>query len=155
VVGFWGWWWGMLGGCGVAVGVLVRDCGAAGFGLGGGPGGASPNPQTNPGGSLLLAPVAKNPVWAAVLIAISVAACMFTLGAAWGTCLDVGGNNAGVVSATMNTAGQVGSLLCPLMVAYTLKWFGDWNISLYVMGILFLIGVVCWLLIDPRKRIFE
>jgi MFS-type transporter involved in bile tolerance (Atg22 family) len=105
--------------------------------------------------SLLLVPVVRNPVFSAVLIAVAVAASMFTLGAAWSTCMDVAGNNAGVVSATMNTAGQIGSLLCPLLVAYTLKWFSDWNISLYVMGILFLIGVVCWLMIDPRKRIFE
>ena len=137
------------------LGGLVTDRVTARFGLRVGRGGVGAAAYLVAGGSLLLAPVAKNPVWAAVLIAISVAACMFTLGAAWGTCLDVGGNNAGVVSATMNTAGQVGSLLCPLMVAYTLKWFGDWNISLYVMGILFLIGVVCWLLIDPRNRIFE
>lgn len=56
----------------------------------------------------------------------------------------------------MNTAGQIGSLLCPLIVAYSLKWFGNnWDISIYFMGLLFLAGMICWCLIDPRKRIFE
>ena len=90
------------------------------------------------------------------MIAMAVAAVMCTLAAAWGTCIDIGGNSAGVVSAAMNTAGQVGSLLCPLIVAYTLKWFNNnWNIVLYIMGALFLIGMVCWFIIDPQKTILE
>jgi hypothetical protein len=40
--------------------------------------------------------------------------------AAWSTCLDLGGNHAGVVSAAMNTSGQVGSVLSPLMVTFLL-----------------------------------
>jgi hypothetical protein len=105
--------------------------------------------------ALLAAPLSHSPVAAALLIAVAVAASMFTLAAAWGTCIDIGGNHAAVVSAAMNTAGQIGSLLCPLIVAYSLKWFGDWNISLYFMSLQFLLGVGCWFLIDPRKRIFE
>jgi MFS-type transporter involved in bile tolerance (Atg22 family) len=55
----------------------------------------------------------------------------------------------------MNTSGQIGSLLCPLIVAYSLEWFADWNISLYLMGGLFLLGAICWAVIDPRERIFD
>ena len=81
---------------------------------------------------------------------------MCTLAAAWGACIDIGGSSAGVVSAAMNTSGQVGSLLCPLIVAYSLKWFNNnWNIVLYIMGALFLIGTVCWGMINPHKRILE
>jgi MFS transporter, ACS family, glucarate transporter len=105
--------------------------------------------------ALILAAACGRPVAAAVLIAVATAASMFTLAAAWGTCIEVGGNHAGVVSAAMNTSGQVGSLLCPLIVAYALKWFGSWNITLYLMGALFLTGTVCWCAIDPRRRIFE
>lgn len=105
--------------------------------------------------ALLLTPVCHQPVTAAVLIAVATTASMFTLPAAWGTCIEVGGNHSGVVSAAMNTSGQIGSLLCPLLVAYSLKWFHSWSIPLYVMGGLFLLGTVCWCLIDPRKQIFE
>ena len=75
------------------------------------------------------------------MIAVAVAASMFTLGAAWGTCLDIGGNHAGVVSAAMNTSGQVGSVLCPIVVTWLKQnRYGDWNAPLYLMGGLFLIG---------------
>jgi MFS-type transporter involved in bile tolerance (Atg22 family) len=60
-----------------------------------------------------------------------------------------------VVSAAMNTSGQVGSILSPLMVTFLLGRFGNWNIPLFVMGGLFLMGALCWGLIDPRKRIFD
>ncbi|MFO1448431.1 MAG: MFS transporter [Opitutaceae bacterium] len=102
---------------------------------------------------LLLAPFSGAPIAAAVLISIAMAGNTFTLSAAWNTCIDIGGNNAGVVSATMNTAGQVGSLLCPLIVAYTLKWFNNWDISIFIMSALFFIGALCWGIINPGKKL--
>jgi hypothetical protein len=41
------------------------------------------------------------------------------------------------------------------MVTFLLGRFGNWNIPLFVMGGLFLMGALCWGLIDPRKRIFD
>jgi MFS transporter, ACS family, glucarate transporter len=108
------------------------------------------------GVSMLLVPTCPWSTGAAVLIALAAAATMFTLASAWGTCIDIGGKNAGVVSAAMNTSGQIGSFLCPLIVAYSLTWFHrNWNISIYLMGILFLIGAACWCVINPTQRIFE
>jgi MFS family permease len=80
---------------------------------------------------------------------------MFTLGAAWSTCLDIGGRHAGVVSAAMNTSGQIGSVFSPLMVTFLLTRLGDWNMPLFVMGGLFLMGAVCWSFINPHQRIFD
>ena len=48
----------------------------------------------------------------------------------------------------MNTAGQIASLLCPPLVAYSVVWFGSWSFPLYVMGGLFLLGAGCWLVIE-------
>jgi hypothetical protein len=89
-----------------------------------------------------------------VLIAVATGACMFTLGAAWGTCSEVGRNHIGVVGAVMNTAGQIASLLCPLLVAYSVSWFGSWDFPLYFMGGLFFLGAGCWLIIDPERPVF-
>lgn len=105
--------------------------------------------------ALLIAAASTAPILAAVLISIATAACMFTTAAAWGTCIEIGRDHAGVVSATMNTAGQIGSLLCPLIVAYSVEWFANWNLPLYLMGFLFLLGGVCWLLIDPQQSVFD
>lgn len=107
------------------------------------------------GVAMLLTPFCSNAIVAAVLIASAVAASMFMLGAAWGTCIDIGREHAGVVSAAMNTAGGFGALLCPVVVAYTLKWYGNWNIPIFMMGGLFLIGALCWIVIDPRDHVFK
>jgi MFS family permease len=107
------------------------------------------------GSAMLLAGVATEPRLAATLIAVAVAASMFTLGASWSTCLDIGGNHAGVVSAAMNTSGALSSVLSPLMVTWLLGLTGNWSVPLYVMGGLFLVGAVCWGFINPRERIFD
>ena len=107
------------------------------------------------GGAMILAGLGHQPMLVATLIALAVAASMFVLGSAWSTCLDIGGNHAGVVSAAMNTSGALSSVVSPLLVTWLLHRFGDWNIPLYVMGGLFIMGAVCWCFIDPRKRIFE
>lgn len=97
----------------------------------------------------------QQPVLAVALISLSVAATMFTLGATWSTCLDIGGSHVGVVSAAMNTAGQIGSIFGPPVVIYLLRAYDDWNAPIIGIGILFLIGAALWALIDPRDRVFE
>jgi hypothetical protein len=104
---------------------------------------------------MLAATFSHQPMAAGILISIAVAASMFVLAPAWSTCIDIGGNHTGVVSAAMNTSGQISSIISPLMVTFLLKKFGDWNAPLYVMGGLFLMGAIAWSLIDPKKRVFD
>ena len=80
---------------------------------------------------------------------------MFTLGAAWATAIEIGGNHVGVVGGTMNSIGNLVAMLNPLIVAYSVEWFASWDLPLYVMGVLFLVGAACWGLIDPRRLVFE
>jgi MFS transporter, ACS family, glucarate transporter len=94
-------------------------------------------------------------VAAAVLIALGGASSNFLLGAAWGTCLDIGGRRAGAVSAAMNTSGQVGSILSPILVAEVVRRFSQWSAPLYVTGVLFLFGALCWLWVDPTTPVSE
>src|SRR4051812_44060796 len=94
-------------------------------------------------------------VTAAVLIALGGASSNFLLGAAWGTCLDIGGRRSGAVSAAMNTSGQIGSILSPILVADVVRRFSRWSAPLYVTGVLFLLGAVCWLWVDPTNPVSE
>jgi MFS family permease len=96
-----------------------------------------------------------SPVAAAVLIALGGASSNFLLGAAWGTCLDIGGRRAGAVSAAMNTSGQVGAILSPILVATVVHRFSNWSAPLYLAGVLFLLGALCWLWVDPTKLVSE
>jgi hypothetical protein len=103
---------------------------------------------------LITAGRASSPVSAAVLIAAGTGLTMFTLGAAWGTAIEIGGNHVGVVGGTMNSIGNLVAMLNPLIVAYSVEWFASWDVPLYVMGGLFLIGAACWTVIDPRRPVF-
>ena len=103
---------------------------------------------------ILGAASASAPVTAAVLIALATSACMLTTAAAWGTCVDIGREHSAVVSATMNTAGQVGSIFSPMVVAYSVERFHDWNLPLYLLGGLFVLGAFCWFFIDAEKPVF-
>jgi MFS transporter, ACS family, glucarate transporter len=103
---------------------------------------------------LIAAGHASSPVLAAVLIAAGTGLTMFTLGAAWGTAIEIGGNHVGVVGGTMNSVGNLIAMLNPLIVAYSVEWFASWDVPLYVMGGLFLIGAACWMVIDPRRPVF-
>ena len=92
--------------------------------------------------ALLLVPLAQPAMPAASLMALATAVAIFVLASAWAIYIDLGQENAAVVSAVMNTTNQIGSLLCPLLVAYALKWYGSWNLSNCLMSVLvlFLIG---------------
>jgi len=97
-----------------------------------------------------------NPVLAAVLIALAAASSNFLLSAAWGTCVDIGGTHAGVVSAAMNTSGQIGGIICPILVGYVVQHFSNWSAPLLLTGCLYLAGALCWLRIDAgRGRILD
>jgi MFS transporter, ACS family, glucarate transporter len=103
---------------------------------------------------ILAASAADRPVTAAVLIALAASTCMLTTATAWSTCIDIGREHSATVSATMNTSGQLAAIVSAPVVGYSVKWFGNWNTPFWLLGGLFVVGAVCWLLIDPRKPAF-
>jgi MFS transporter, ACS family, glucarate transporter len=96
-----------------------------------------------------------SPVMGAVLIALGGAASNFLLGAAWGTCIDIGRRRAGALSGAMNTSGQVGAILSPILIALVVQRSGVPTAPLYLTGALFLFGAVCWLWVDPTKPVSD
>jgi ACS family glucarate transporter-like MFS transporter len=49
----------------------------------------------------------------------------------------------------MNTAGQVGGMLSPVILAWVVSQFSDWAAPLYLTGILYFLGGLCWFLVNP------
>jgi ACS family glucarate transporter-like MFS transporter len=98
---------------------------------------------------MLVGAGAEDPFLGAVCIAMASGWSSFPLGAAWGAAVDVGGPNSGVVSAFMNTAGQVGGMLSPVILAWVVSQFSDWAAPLYLTGILYFLGGLCWFLVNP------
>jgi MFS transporter, ACS family, glucarate transporter len=105
--------------------------------------------------AITFAAASSEPRTAALGIALAAAACMLTTAPAWGTCIDIGREHSAVVGATMNTAGQIGSIISPLVVAKSVTWFNNWDFPLYLLGGLFVIGALSWLFIDPEVPVFS
>ncbi len=54
----------------------------------------------------------------------------------------------------MNTAGQIGAFLSPIILPLFLKKGAeDWATPLYIAGAFYLVGAACWLFVDPRRPI--
>lgn len=102
--------------------------------------------------AMLTGTLASDARLAASLIAIGGAASMFTLGSAWATAIELGGRNAATSGAVMNTAGQLGGILSPIALAYIVDRFGNWNIPLHVLSVLYLLAAFSWLFIRSERN---
>ncbi len=85
-----------------------------------------------------------------------------TIAPSWTFCMDIGGRKTGAVSGTMNMLGNLGSaasaVLFPYFVAHITIPFvaettGNGNSFFIFAAFLNLIGIFCWVLMDPRKPI--
>ena len=104
------------------------------------------------GAAMLAGTLTSDARAAGVLIALGGAASMFTLAPAWATAIELGGSNSAVLGATMNTAGQVGGFLSPIVLAYIVDRLGNWSLPLHILSGLYLMAAVCWLFINPQRR---
>jgi MFS family permease len=69
---------------------------------------------------------------------------------AWASAMDIGGKHAGTLSGAMNMWGNIGGAISPLAIGYILSWTGsNWNLTFYLSAVIYLMGIVCWLFLDP------
>ena len=89
----------------------------------------------------------------AVLLALALGSVDLALGACWAVCLDIGRDHAGVVTGCMNTFSNLGGVLTPLVVAYAVDRWQSWTFPFYVTAVVYAVGAVIWLVIDPEQPI--
>lgn len=123
------------------------------FGLRAGRSGVAVAGYAFAGAAMFASVLSATPVMAASLIAVAVAASMFTLSASWAACIDIGGEHTALVSACMNTTGQIGSILSPVVTGWAVAHFSNWQTPLLIMGGLYVASAILWMLVDPRKRL--
>ena len=101
------------------------------------------------GAAMVLAAREAEPRLAAVLIAVAAAASMFPLAAHWAAAIDIGREHSGVLSACMNTTGQIGSIASPLVLAFLVEHYANWALPFYVMAGLYLFSALTWFMVRP------
>jgi ACS family glucarate transporter-like MFS transporter len=80
--------------------------------------------------------------------------CVLVFGvAAFGVCIDVGGNHAGAVSGLMNCVGQIGAFFLAIIFGKIVDATHDFNVPLFVIAGLMFLGALCWLFVDPTKKL--
>ncbi|HYM00279.1 MAG TPA: MFS transporter [Blastocatellia bacterium] len=92
--------------------------------------------------------------WLAVTL-LSVAAFFLemNIGPAWAVVMDVGHENAGVVSGMMNMCGSLAGALSPIIFAWVWQHTGSAVLPFMISGSLMAIGATAWAMIDPRKPV--
>jgi nitrate/nitrite transporter NarK len=105
--------------------------------------------------ALLVVPQLRDRTTAAVFIALALCFQTTTISAAWAVCLDVGRRYAGVVTGFMNTVGNLGGAIGPLVIGRAVGHWHSWTLPFYVMAAVFGFGIVMWLLVDPSRSVLD
>ena len=74
-----------------------------------------------------------------------------TLAPSWAFCIDIGKRHAGLVSGTMNMAGNIGSFVTSLAFPYLLAWTGSPAPFFLVGATLNIIAAALWTRARPDR----
>lgn len=102
---------------------------------------------------IIASTIVAPPVAKALLLALALASADFALSACWSVCLDVGAAHAGVVSGFMNTSGNLGGFVGPIVVGLMVDRWHSWTYPFYVTAAVYVWGALWWLAIRPERRI--
>ncbi len=95
----------------------------------------------------------KSPLASVITISMASFFGDLTMGSSWAVCLDVGHELAGTVSGCMNSWGNLGGVLSPIVTGFLVQHLGSWNLPIVLAGGIFMVGALLWLVIDPRKSV--
>ncbi len=116
-------------------------------------------------GFLLLSTRVNDPTFAMIAMGIASFSNDLVMPGSWASAMEVGGKYCGTISGAMNMWGNMGGALGPMVNGYllrgalefklfALKWSlhwgaNNWNLTFYVAAGVYLMGIVCWTLLDP------
>ena len=106
------------------------------------------------GALLVAAALVENPIVAVALLAITLGVADLCVSSCWSICHDVGGNSAGVVTGAMNTMGNIGGALSPLVVGYAVQWYDSWTLPFFITAGVYVSGGLLTYLVEPRKPLW-
>ena len=99
--------------------------------------------------ALVLSTLAPSAVLAVLCFALASFSNDLALPHGWAAAMDLGGKYAGTLSGAMNTWGNVGGALSPMVIGFVLKWtHNNWNLTFYLSAAVYAAGILCWYFLD-------
>jgi ACS family glucarate transporter-like MFS transporter len=105
------------------------------------------------GFGIIMMSMSNSPQVSIIFLTIAIFGADMTLSPSWSFCIDIGKENAGAVSGTMNMAGNLGAFVTIIAFPYLLGWTGSHETFFYVCAILSVTAIIMWLFMDPDKSI--
>jgi nitrate/nitrite transporter NarK len=72
---------------------------------------------------------------------------------AFATCVDIGKQNSGTVTGSMNFAGQMGGFFITIIFGIVVKQTNNFQLPLYLISGCLVISTLLWFKIDPEKSL--
>ena len=69
--------------------------------------------------------------------------------------IDIGGNHVPQVYGIMNMTGNFAAAACPILIAELFEWTSNWTIVLLLFAAIYLVGAICWAMVDCRQQILK
>jgi nitrate/nitrite transporter NarK len=102
-------------------------------------------------GLLAAMSLAHDQVAVVVLASMGFAAMDLMLPSAWAMCMAIGGPFGGVATGVMNTAGQIGGLMCTVLFGYVVAATGNYELPVQAVALMVLVGAGLFSVIDCTR----
>ncbi len=102
---------------------------------------------------MIMVTVSSSSTMAVVCLAIAVLGADMTLSPSWSFCIDIGKENAGAVSGTMNMAGNMGAFITIIAYPYLFEWTGSNLPFFYIAASLSAVAILMWSFMNPQKSL--
>ncbi len=90
---------------------------------------------------------------AVFLLALGAFCAAFAGPCAFAATIDIGGPRVPQVAGMMNMSGNLAAAACPVLVGRLFQLTENWNLILLWFAGVFLAGAICWLFVNPQKRV--
>lgn len=104
-------------------------------------------------GLMYASTVTGSAVLKALLLALALGSADLALGACWAVPLDIAPEHAGVITGFMNTFGNLGGLIGPLVVGIAVDRWHSWTFPFHLTSAVYAASALAWLLIDPNRTL--
>ena len=102
---------------------------------------------------MILVTLASSPLISVIYMSLAVLGADMTLSPSWAFCIDIGKENAGAVSGTMNMAGNLGAFVTIIAYPYLFQWTGSNEPFFYICALLSLLAIIAWWFMKPEVEI--